>query len=82
MTSAPGLFLTIRLSGQLKGVVTVSVSQDNGQLLVEAVWKPSQRDAARSACATVERYDEAQALAYAWAAQLAAGKEPATPADA
>jgi hypothetical protein len=80
MTSAPGAFLTIRLSGRLEGVVTVSVSEGDDQLLVEAVWKPSQGDA-RSACATRERYNEAQALAYAWAAQLAVGKEPDTPAD-
>ena len=77
---APGAFLTIRLGSRLEGVVTVSVSEGNGQLLVEAAWKPSQGDA-RSASATVERYDQAQALAYTWAAQLAVGKEPDTPAD-
>jgi hypothetical protein len=75
MTSAPGAFLTIRAPGPLEGVVTISVTQGKGELLVEAAWKPSGADP-RSASATVSNYAAASALAHLWADELARGREP------
>lgn len=75
MTSAAGPFVTIRAPGPLEGVVTISVTQGKGELLVEAAWKPSGGDP-RSASATVSKYDAARALAHVWADELARGREP------
>jgi hypothetical protein len=78
MTSAFGPFLTIRAGGPLAGVVTVSaVAEEKGsRLVVEAAWT-SDGDR-RSASATFSGYDAARTLAYEWADQLAAGREPSS----
>ena len=73
-TRAPGAFLTIRAGGPLDGVVTISaIAGDKGRVLVEARWNHGERVSATLGGRP------AQALAHAWADQLAAGLEPATP---
>lgn len=75
-TSAPGPYVRIKTGGPLDGLVTLTATQSEGRVIVEASWGvPHLRTAI-----TTERvgHGPANEVAQAWANELAAGREPET----
>jgi hypothetical protein len=74
-TDAPGPFVTIRASGPLDGIVTITaVSEGHGRSLVGASWTADGHT--HSDSVEVETYEHARELANSIAKELAEGTAP------
>jgi len=65
--------ITIRVGGVLHAAITVTATDTEDRLLVEATWT---RDGKPGSASAVVDGAAAQTLAHEWADHLAAGQEP------